>query len=177
MNKKIKRIEFFGFLFVSILGTLLHFVYDWTGENSFIGLFVPVNESVWEHLKLIYFPYTIYAIFESVKLTDDKFNVFFSKAIGVTGGLLTTVSIYYVVNGVTGKQIDAVNIASFFIGVAIAYLISYILIKKSIGKGILNGLGAVYLIILAILFMYFTYYPIRIPLFIDPQNFTYGIRG
>lgn len=177
MNIKIKRIEFFGFLFVSIFGTLLHFVYDWTGENSFIGLFVPVNESVWEHLKLIYLPYTIYAIFESVKLTDDKFNVFFSKAIGVTGGLLTTVSIYYVVNGITGKQIDAVNIASFFIGVAIAYLISYILIKKSIGKGILNGLGAVYLIILAILFMYFTYYPIRIPLFIDPQNFTYGIRG
>ena len=177
LNNQIKKTEFIGFIFVCVLGTVLHFVYDWTGEKYIIGLFVPVNESIWEHLKLLYLTYCLYSIYEAVKLSNRKFNVYFSKAIGITAGMITTLSIYYVVLGVTGKQISVVNIASFFIGVAIAFIVSYLLLTKSIGRGILNGIGAVYLIILGILFMYFTYHPITIPLFLDPQTNTYSVTG
>lgn len=177
LNNQIKKTEFIGFIFVCVLGTILHFVYDLTGENYIIGLFVPVNESVWEHLKLLYLPYCLYSIYEAVKLSNRKFNVYFSKAIGITAGMITTLSIYYVVLGVTGKQISAVNIVSFFIGVAIAFIVSFLLLTKSIGRGILNGIGAAYLIILGILFMYFTYHPITIPLFLDPQTNTYSVTG
>ena len=45
-----------GILCVSILGTLLHFTYRWSGRNPLIGLIAPVNESVWEHMKLLFFP-------------------------------------------------------------------------------------------------------------------------
>lgn len=60
-NKKFyKRYIVTGFLFVGILGTLFHFVYDWCGHARLIGLFVPVNESTWEHMKLLFIPMLIY---------------------------------------------------------------------------------------------------------------------
>lgn len=45
-----------GILFVSVLGVLMHFVYEWSGSNRFVGLFAPINESTWEHMKLLFFP-------------------------------------------------------------------------------------------------------------------------
>ena len=56
MKEKIKRFHIISFLLVSILGTLLHFTYEWSGENTFVGFFSAVNESTWDHLKLIFFP-------------------------------------------------------------------------------------------------------------------------
>ena len=47
-----------------ILGTILHFTYEVLEENIVVGAFSAVNESVWEHLKLIFFPMLIVAIIE-----------------------------------------------------------------------------------------------------------------
>ena len=51
-----KRVMILAAIVVFVLGTLAHFVYDWSGQNSFIGLLTPVNESTWEHMKLLFFP-------------------------------------------------------------------------------------------------------------------------
>lgn len=52
----LKKVMIFAAIIVSVIGTLAHFVYDWSGQNSFVGLFTPVNESTWEHMKLLFFP-------------------------------------------------------------------------------------------------------------------------
>ena len=44
-------------IFAIILGTLLHFTYKWSNKNMLVGAFSAVNESTWEHLKLLFFPY------------------------------------------------------------------------------------------------------------------------
>lgn len=77
MKSRVFKAELFGFAFCCILGTLAHFFYEWSGENTFIGMFCPVNESVWEHLKLIYTPYLIWSIAESMILKRQKINLFF----------------------------------------------------------------------------------------------------
>ena len=177
MNGKLARLEGIGFIAVGITGTLLHFVYEWSGENRIVALFSPVNESPWEHLKLLFFPFILYAIFEAIKLSDEKFNISFAKLIGITAGMLITLSVFYVVRGVLGRTIDAVNIASFFIGIGAAFIISYNIINKSVGRGFVNGISTALLIIIALMFIFFTLYPIKIPLFIDPTNNTYGING
>lgn len=59
-KKFYKRYVITGVLFVGILGTLFHFVYDWCGQARLIGLFVSVNESTWEHMKLLFIPMLIY---------------------------------------------------------------------------------------------------------------------
>ena len=55
-KKKIIRFQIFSVIFTWILGTILHFLYEWSGDNKIIASFSAVNESTWEHLKLVFFP-------------------------------------------------------------------------------------------------------------------------
>ena len=175
MNKKILKLEAFGFIFTSVLGTLMHFLYEWSNNNSLIGLFCPVNESPSEHLKLLLFPYLIWTFIEAVKLSQDKFNIYFSKLIGIISGMFLTLAVFYTCKGMLGKDFDFINIASFFIGILTAYIISYNIIKSSKGKGLINGISFAMLILMAMTFMFLTYFPVHIPFFMDSQDKTFGI--
>jgi hypothetical protein len=37
-------------------GSLLHFVWEWSGQNMVVAIFAATNESTWEHLKLAFWP-------------------------------------------------------------------------------------------------------------------------
>ena len=74
MNKRILKLEAIGFIFTSVLGTLMHFFYEWSGNNTFVGLFCPVNESPYEHLKLLFFPALFYFIIEYFLCKDSYEN-------------------------------------------------------------------------------------------------------
>lgn len=63
----LKRFCIIGAVVTIVLGILSHFVYDWTGQNFCVGLFFPINESTWEHMKLVYFPMLL------VTLTAGRF--------------------------------------------------------------------------------------------------------
>lgn len=175
MNKKIFKICLTGFIFVGILGTIWHFLYELTGENKIVGLFCPVNESPWEHLKLLYFPYLIYTFITMQKLQQDKFNVYFSAYISVLAGMLSVLNYYYTLNGALGGNNSWVNISSFFVGIALMFTVNYLLLGNSIGKGIPNGIAFALLIIGIIIFGVFTVNPPIIPLFKDPQSLSYGM--
>lgn len=175
MNKKVLNYELIGFVFTCVAGTLLHFAYDWSNQSTFAALFAPVNESVWEHMKLLFFPYFAYAVYERVRLDKDKFNVFFAKYAGIVSGIAVTLGIFYLSQAIAGQNIPWVNIASFFAGVAVAYSVSCLLINSSVGSGFPNGICLALFIITAMVFFLFTFYPPIVSLFEDPQNFTYGI--
>lgn len=53
----------------TLAGAALHFAYDWC-QVPFVGLFAPVNESVWEHLKLFFWP-TLLAAFVLTRGAED----------------------------------------------------------------------------------------------------------
>jgi L-lactate permease len=89
--------------------------------------------------------------------------------------MLTTLSYYYTLNGSLGGNNEWVNISSFFVGVAIAFIINYFLINNSIGKGMPNAIAGAMIIITILIFFLFTFKPPIIPLFQDPQNYTFGI--
>ena len=61
---KIKKTQIIVAILIIIIGTLLHFTYEWSGENNFVASFSAVNESTWEHLKLVFFPMLILGIIE-----------------------------------------------------------------------------------------------------------------
>lgn len=64
-----------AFIIIGTAGTLWHFVYEWSGENPIIGAIAPVNESVWEHLKLLFFPSLFYFITELFLCKEDCENL------------------------------------------------------------------------------------------------------
>lgn len=174
MSKKLLKYDIIGFIFVSILGTLSHFFFEWSGDNTFIGLFTPINESAWEHLKLIFFPYLIWSIIELIIM--KKTNIFSSKFIGVIVGMAATLSFFYTYTGIIGKNIDWLNILSFFIGVIIAFFIDYILIKsEKLKNKSINITAIILFVIMSAIFILFTFAPPIIPLFKDPITSSYGI--
>ncbi|MBR7099452.1 MAG: hypothetical protein IKC59_08555 [Clostridia bacterium] len=72
MKRSIGLWQLFGFAVTSLLGTLLHFLYEWLGEAVWIAPISGVNESTWEHMKLLFWPMLLYAIAESFFFRDRK---------------------------------------------------------------------------------------------------------
>lgn len=68
MQKRLLRWELIGFAFTGAVGTLLHFVYEWTGGNPLIAAFCAVNESTWEHMKLLFVPFFLFTMVEFIVL-------------------------------------------------------------------------------------------------------------
>ena len=87
-NKKILNYQIITIIISIILGTLLHFTYEWTGENKIIGIFSATNESVWEHLKLTFFPMLIFAIIGYFYLRKEANNYIEAKSIGIFTSIL-----------------------------------------------------------------------------------------
>lgn len=175
MKKKLLKIEIIGFAVVSIIGTLAHFAFDWSGGNIIVGLFCPVNESPWEHLKMMFFPFFLYTILTERLMKQDKFNIWFSGYISIITGMAATLCYFYTLNGALGGNNEWVNISSFFAGLAIAFVINYFLINNSVGRGMPNAIAGAMMIVTTLAFILFTVKPPIIPLFQDPQNLTFGI--
>lgn len=71
--RKNKIVYVIGYIVVTILGTLLHFVYEWSNRNRIVGLFSAVNESTWEHMKLAFFPMLLFSlVFMSMYANEMK---------------------------------------------------------------------------------------------------------
>ena len=174
MSKKLLKYDIIGFIFVSITGTLAHFVYEWVHENIIAALFCPINESPWEHLKLIFFPYLIWSIIQIFIIKDIK--ILPTKFIGVFIGMTSTLSFFYTYSGIIGRNIDFLNILSFFFGVFVAFLIDYIILKSEKMQKKSETVSAVVLfIVMSTIFILFTFAPPLIPLFKDPITSSYGI--
>lgn len=161
--------QFGSFVFVSLLGSILHFVYGWTGGSVLVAPFSAINESTWEHMKLIYFPMLIYALIQSHFFKDCD-NFWCIKLIGFLTGLTLIPVLFYTFNGVFGKTPDFVNISIFFIAVAVAFIIENYLLKKGNPQCEYNKFAFFIIILIGALFVIFTFIPPQIPLFKDPTT-------
>lgn len=159
------------------VGTLFHFLFELSGENAFVGLFTPVNESVWEHLKLLFFPFAISMAIEYFLYGKEAYNFFSSKAIGLSAGLISVVANYYFIVGAFGVNNMAVNIGIFISAMLTAYIISYLRMLKTprFAGGIYEKIGIGIICAYFVLFIIFTYLPPHIPLFRDPTNMNYSV--
>ena len=172
-KKSILFFQIASTVFTMILGTLLHFTYQWSGENLLIASFSAVNESTWEHLKILFFPMVITTIIGCFYFGNTIPNFLCAKAIGIITGLLFTTSFFYTYTGILGTNIAILNIISFFIAIIIGEYVAYKIMRSyfSCNKKIV----IISLIILTLCFIIFTYYTPQIGLFNDPLTGGYGI--
>ena len=93
--KKQTKVMIIGIVFTTLVGALLHFTYAFSGNNAFVALFSAVNESTWEHLKLLFFPYCIYMIYENYSTKIESNNFWTAKFIGLLCGLIFIPVVFY----------------------------------------------------------------------------------
>jgi hypothetical protein len=176
-KKRILRWELGGIAFIVILGSLLHFVFEWSGGALPVAWFAAVNESVWEHLKLGFWPALVYMALEYSRFGKSTNNFPFAKTLGIYLIPTTIVVLYYVYTAILGHGLLIVDIAIFVVAVIVGQLVSYKLLTASPLPEKLNRFAPVALVILGILFVLFTFYPPHSHLFWDSGTGGYGIVG
>ncbi len=174
MKRDLSLWQFAGFSLISLGGTILHFLYDWTNESVVVAPFSAVNESTWEHMKLMYFPLLVFALVQSRSFKDYE-NFWCVKLIGIVSGLVLIPTLFYTYNGAFGESPDWVNIAIFFVSAAIVFLVEKYLFENGFWR--CKNLKRAFSIIciIGVLFVVFTFATPRIPLFMDPLTGNYGV--
>ena len=167
-KNKLLKFQIFSVIFTWILGTILHFTYDWSNQNAIVGAFSAITESTWEHLKLLFFPMLITTIigYFYLKPKEEYKNFLCSKTIGILSALAFVVVFFYTYTGIIGTNFAILDIGSFFVGVFLGEYMVYKLTNKI--SGCKNCLAAFILIVLFICFIVFTYNAPQIGLFRDP---------
>lgn len=174
MEKKTFILQFAGFIFTSVAGVLLHFLYDWTGGSIFAAIISGVNESIWEHIKLLFFPLFIFAFAEKHFLKEQE-GFWCVKLYGTLTGTALIPVIYYTFNGAFGKSPDWLNIAIFFIAAAAVYIAEYFMFKNGKVRCLSQNIAFMSLCIIGAVFIIFTFFTPHLPIFQDPITGLYGI--
>ncbi len=131
MKQNLSLWQFAGFTLTSLGGTLLHFLYALTNKSLLVAPFSAVNESTWEHMKLLYFPMLIFALVQS-RFFKDYGNFWCIKLIGILTGLTLIPVLFYTFNGAFGKTPDWINISVFFLSTVMAFLLETRLFRKKL---------------------------------------------
>lgn len=167
MEKQIRVFLTGGFFFTCILGTIMHFVYEWSGKNPAVGLIAPVNESTWEHLKLLFFPAVIWTLGGCLRMRDHAAQIICACTAGIVAGMLTIVVFFYTYTGILGTNWFPLDLTAFVLGVLAVYWLAgkrYSAYNKEKRK-VHGGIAAAVLAGIALCFFAFTFFPPTIGLF------------
>jgi hypothetical protein len=173
-DRKVLALEIAGTLFIIFLGTALHFTFDFSGRNPLVGSFSAVNESVWEHLKLPFWPSLLWMLIEMYPLRKAVGNFFAAKAIGTIVMIVIIPAVFYAYTAFT-EEILAVDIAAFMVAVIVGQIINYKLFKKGKSSKRREIVALIVIALLAIVFVTFTFYPPHLSIFRDSNTGQYGI--
>ena len=174
MKRSIGIGQFLGFAVTALGGTVLHYLYEWLGESPWIAPLSGVNESTWEHMKLLFWPMFLYAIVQWFFFRDRK-DFWCIKLRGILLGIVMIPVLFYTYNGAIAPSPDWINIAIFFLSAAIAYI--WETRRFHDGKVYCGSQKWSFfaLVFLALLFTFFTFNTPMLGIFRDPVTGTYGI--
>ncbi len=165
--KHLKNYCIAGTIFVLIIGTLAHFVYEWTGNQTFVGFFFPVNESTWEHMKLIFFPMSFFCVYLHLKFRKENRCLSSSIPLGILTGTFSIPVYFYTYTGILGYHMTALDIGTFILGTLTGFFVLY---KNAVSCKWRTANIPLYVLLFAVFlcFIFFTYHPPAINLFSSP---------
>lgn len=180
MDKKLLLYLITGVIFTFLAGTLLHFAYEWSGTNFWVGLFAPVSESIWEHMKLLFFPMLIYSMVSCIlfrraqgspnesPLAYLKHNypcICLGNALGILLGTSSIPVFFYTYSGILGAHCLFLDIVLFLCSVILGFICTYRTARTCSAR---KYAGLIYaaLAVFALCFFVFTVYPPDLGIFI-----------
>lgn len=163
---KLKKYHIAGYAFTLATGTLLHFAYRWSGENPAVAVFSAVNESVWEHLKLLFWPVVVFGAVEYFAYGRNYKSFVPVKALSLCLGLVAVIAAHYSYTGVTGKDIVFLDVLIFVLAAGLSYFYCRRALKSGrFSSGLAKALGWAGLLVLIAAFTVFTFCPPGLPIF------------
>lgn len=165
--KRLKCFTIAGIFFVLITGSLAHFLYGWSGNNHIVGLFTPVNESIWEHMKLIFFPMLIYTCIIFFPCRAAYPLIVSTLCLGALTGTMLIPVFFYTYTFFLGRDVFLLDISTFILSTIIAFSVVYKYTPLRLHNKysvVIYGLTAV----VFLCFILFTYQPPSLQIFENP---------
>lgn len=173
--KKLVRWKWTGLIAIVVLGSLMHFIFDWSGQAKSIGWLLPVNESVWEHLKMGYWPVLLYSLLEYRPIIRYVNHYFLAKLLGILAFELSIIVLFYSYTALLGKDVLLLDITVYLVGAINCQWLTYRIFSLDAPHRSYCTLSLVSLVTIAVLFGITTYQPPHCFLFRDSNTNTYGI--
>ena len=163
---------------LGLLGSVLHFLFDWTKHNRVVAFFSAVNESYWEHIKIAIWPVFLLQIV-LFSLGGYQIPAFIPAAtVALYSIPVSMVGLVFLYKSVTKRNILWLDISIFFVCIAIAQSIFVLVLGQLAPTSGTVVLSSLFLFGLVVAFLLFTFRPPKEPdLFLDPINKKYGLRA
>ena len=177
MKQRFRRWELAGLAFTLAAGTALHFLYGWW-PHPVTAAVAPVNESVWEHTKLLFTPLFLFSLLQLPWLRRCCPGLAAARAVSAGAGVGLIVVLYYTYSGILGYHILPADIAVFVISTCAAFALDGWLGRRWASAGFAaRVLGIAALLAMAAIFVWFTFHPPALALFRDPLTGRFGPTG
>lgn len=157
---------------IFILSTLFHSLYNYL-PCFLTSIIVPVNESIFEHMKMIFTSYMFYLLIKILFNKKHENNLISSFVIASLFNIVIFLIIYIPIYLLFGEKL-VVTLILYFITILISNYLMYKIQNKKINSKI-NKYSVYIIPLVYIVFTLFTYFPLKNMLFLDPTTNTYGI--
>ena len=171
----LKKIKFIGIIVIFLLCFLFHYLYEWFPNIVFSILF-PVNESIWEHMKLIYSSFFIWGIMEyflikhfDIKVSNFVSSLFLTMIFSIIVYLIIYLPLYDVF-----KDNMVISIGILFLIIVIGSIFNYYMETTLKDNNVLSKISFLLIILGYIVFLSLTYKPLHNYIFYDTHNHKYG---
>ena len=161
-----------GIVLICIVGTLLHFVYEWSHHNKIVAIFAAVNESTWEHIKICMTPTILWSL-----LYIGKPNYIIALALSLLTIIIVIPMLFYTYTAFTKKSILFIDVICFYVTVITSQLVFHYFIDMSNLTSIYTYLSIGLLVIEFVLYFTLTYFPPKNFIFKDPITHKYSLEG
>jgi hypothetical protein len=168
-------LEASGIIPIVIAGSLLHFAWEWSGHLPVLAVLGAVNDSVWEHLKLAFWPSVMWSCLLLLVHRVEWQAYVLPRAIGCMTSPLTICAIYYTYLPMAGRNILAIDIGIFVVGVTVGQFITGMLSAKLPVTRSAVWSGVVLFGLQMIAYSFFTHHPPHVGLFEEVRTGIYGI--
>jgi len=173
--KSILGWELVGIPFVVVLGSALHFGFEWSGNWPPMALFAAVNESIWEHLKLAFWPGLLWAAIEQRQLHLEPSAFWAAKGLALLVAPVAIVLIFTTYTAILGENILYLDIGTFVVAVALGQIVSaWALIAGPARQGY-RRLGHMLLCGQLVAYSVLTFFPLPFDYFMDARSGILGI--
>lgn len=150
-----------NYILIAIIGTLFHFMYKWTGENVYLAFLWPVNESIFEHLKMFFFPVMLVSLIQLIFVKEDKGLFLSSRLYGALYAIIGCIAFYYVYKINVPEVKEVVFILSYYVFLFLGLFMSYNIYRymKTMPE-YLQWVAFSIAVLLVVTFICFTYKPL-----------------
>lgn len=169
------RVELIGAAFMIVVGSALHFAFGWTGDWRPLALVAAVNESIWEHLKLAFWPGFLWGAIMRPPMGLSRIDALAVKGFGLLLTAALIVLIFTSYTAILGRNLLPLDIGTFVVAILVGqFLCAWLLTRGTRWRHAILWSGLALLALQLATYSLFTFFPPDHWLFIEARS---GVRG